>query len=629
MDILIDLIIPTILSIIISVLVLPRTQLNRFHNRFRFGAQQKNGQVTARASRIGALAFFPIFMIAVGVNCLIAMRFDNTETTLPLSDQVAKILQLMTGMSILYIVGGIDDISGTSVKNKITALFAACALLPVSGLWLNNLYGLFGLYVIPSWIGIPLTILLAMYFTATITLTDSIEGMATGQCTIALLIILGLGAYAGARLSIFMSCAALGFTITFFVTNFFRRKKKDVFMGYSGSMPLGYLICFVIMCIYKNKEWVGTGDGLVLAATCTMLLPGFDMMRVLKSRMVDRRDILRPDRNYLFHKLMRIGLDRFSILAVYLGTNLLFVFASGLLMNKQMNITYILLVDILMFILLHLIINMVIDRQAKAINGQEWEKTYGKENWSEETQNQELESLGLQGAAEYILNDVETQKAKIISDATPKMDSIPFIPDGMNALERNIKRIIDCIVAAVLMVVFSPLFLFCYIRIKMDDGGPAIFKQERIGRFGRPFYIYKFRSMRLDAETNGPQLSHASGEEDERLTKAGRFLRAHHLDELPQLLNVFSGQMAFIGYRPERMFYIQQIVENDPRYYMLYQIRPGVTSYATLYNGYTDTMEKMLTRLELDLYYLKHRSWWFDAKILFLTFWHIIGGKKF
>jgi lipopolysaccharide/colanic/teichoic acid biosynthesis glycosyltransferase len=109
----------------------------------------------------------------------------------------------------------------------------------------------------------------------------------------------------------------------------------------------------------------------------------------------------------------------------------------------------------------------------------------------------------------------------------------------------------------------------------------------------------------------------------------GRFLRAHHLDELPQLWNVLRGDMAFIGPRPERQFYIDQIMEYDKRYEYLYQIRPGVTSYATLYNGYTDTMEKMLRRLEYDLYYLQNRSWRFDMKILFYTFCAIVFGKRF
>lgn len=202
-----------------------------------------------------------------------------------------------------------------------------------------------------------------------------------------------------------------------------------------------------------------------------------------------------------------------------------------------------------------------------------------------------------------------------------------FIYDGMNEVERNVKRVFDFLVAFVALVVFSPLFIVCYFAVKHEDGGPAIFKQERIGRFGRPFCIYKFRSMRVDAEKNGPSLY--QHERDTRMTKVGKFLRVHHLDELPQLWNVVKGDMSFIGPRPERKFYIDKIMLHDVRYEFLYQIRPGVTSYATLYNGYTDTMEKMLKRLELDLYYLKNRSWWFDITILFKTFVNLAIGKKF
>ena len=227
------------------------------------------------------------------------------------------------------------------------------------------------------------------------------------------------------------------------------------------------------------------------------------------------------------------------------------------------------------------------------------------------------------------------QQVKVLDEekvATPVSKLVPkdvYIPDGMSAFSRNAKRIFDCVAAFLAIIVFSPLYLICYLLIKREDGGPAIYKQERIGRFGRPFYIYKFRSMRMDAEKMGPQLSHAGGDSDPRLTKVGKFIRSHHLDELPQLYNVFVGDMSFVGPRPERKFYIDQIMEYDKRYVYLYQIRPGVTSPATLYNGYTDTMAKMLSRLEYDLYYLGHRSWWLDISVLFKTFCRIVFGKIF
>lgn len=202
-----------------------------------------------------------------------------------------------------------------------------------------------------------------------------------------------------------------------------------------------------------------------------------------------------------------------------------------------------------------------------------------------------------------------------------------FISDNMTGIERSLKRLSDLFVSMVLIVVFSPAMLLIALVIKLNDGEPVIFRQERIGRFGRPFNILKFRTMRLDAEANGPALF--SGEDDPRLTRVGKFLRMHHLDEMPQLFNVFMGQMSFVGYRPERKVYIDKIVEKDPRYAYLYQIRPGVTSYATLRNGYTDTIEKMLRRLDFDLYYLSHRSFSLDIKVLWDTFTNIAFGKVF
>ena len=171
------------------------------------------------------------------------------------------------------------------------------------------------------------------------------------------------------------------------------------------------------------------------------------------------------------------------------------------------------------------------------------------------------------------------------------------------------------------------------LEYKDDVIGKGILKMENSTlQFDNAFYVAIFDGDRItrkdmDAEKDGPALY--QHDKETRMTKVGKFLREHHLDELPQLWNVVKGEMAFIGPRPERKYYIDQIMEHDKRYVYLYQVRPGVTSYATLYNGYTDTMEKMLRRLDLDLYYLEHRSLWFDAKLLVKTFIFIVFGKKF
>ena len=191
------------------------------------------------------------------------------------------------------------------------------------------------------------------------------------------------------------------------------------------------------------------------------------------------------------------------------------------------------------------------------------------------------------------------------------------------------KRIFDVLLSLGSLVLFAPVMLIIYVLIKTEDpDGDVIYAQERVGLNGKPFKLYKFRSMHMNAEAlNTPQLY--SGEDDPRLTKVGKFIRAHHLDEFPQLWNVLKGDMSFVGPRPERQYYIDQIMQHNPDYVKLYVLRPGLFSYATLYNGYTDTMEKMLKRLDYDLQYLEDYSFWTDIKIIYLTSISIIFGKKF
>lgn len=200
------------------------------------------------------------------------------------------------------------------------------------------------------------------------------------------------------------------------------------------------------------------------------------------------------------------------------------------------------------------------------------------------------------------------------------------VSHGPGGLWAVMKRTVDVVAALVGLLVFSLVFLVCYVLIRREDGGGAIFRQERIGYQGRLFTIYKFRSMTLTAESSGPQLASKG---DKRLTRVGRFLREHHLDELPQLWNVLKGDMSLVGYRPERPYFVEKIMAENADYARLYAMRPGLFSYATLYNGYTDTMEKMLERLRLDLEYMDKWTFWTDIKIIWLTTYSIVTGKKF
>jgi len=196
----------------------------------------------------------------------------------------------------------------------------------------------------------------------------------------------------------------------------------------------------------------------------------------------------------------------------------------------------------------------------------------------------------------------------------------------MRNLQLTVKRGFDILGAAIGIVILFPVFLLIFIIQKLTTNGPVLFRQERIGLNGEPFTIYKFRTMVVNNENEGtPQLAEP---DDDRLTKFGKFLREHHLDELPQLWNVLIGDMSFVGYRPERQYFIQKIMKLRPDYTLLYAIRPGITSMATIKNGYTNTMEKMIRRLDMDLDYLEHVSIVTDLHIIAITLISIVTGRK-
>jgi len=198
---------------------------------------------------------------------------------------------------------------------------------------------------------------------------------------------------------------------------------------------------------------------------------------------------------------------------------------------------------------------------------------------------------------------------------------------GLSAESLIIKRAFDILLSALGCIVTSPIMLITALCIKLYDGGPVFYTQDRLTRDGKVFKVYKFRSMKTDAEKDG--VARLAGEHDDRITPVGRVIRKVRIDELPQLLNILKGDMSIVGPRPERKYYIDKIMKQDARYSLIYQMQPGLTSEATLYNGYTDTMEKMLRRLDMDISYLERRSLWLDTKIIIKTALSIVTGRKF
>ena len=239
---------------------------------------------------------------------------------------------------------------------------------------------------------------------------------------------------------------------------------------------------------------------------------------------------------------------------------------------------------------------------------------------------------------ENILNYLEDIDVfiKIIPDVydilsgTVKMNSILGTPliEVNHKLQTHseflIKKTIDFVLSFFIILIFSPIYIICAILVKLSSEGPIIYKQKRLGQYGKVFNIYKFRSMYLDAEKNGPQLSSKT---DNRVTSWGRIMRKIRLDETPQFFNVLFGDMSFVGPRPEREFFAKQILEKAPHYKHIYKVKPGITSWGMVKFGYAENVDEMLERLKYDILYIENMSLLIDLKIMIHTILIILEGR--
>lgn len=240
---------------------------------------------------------------------------------------------------------------------------------------------------------------------------------------------------------------------------------------------------------------------------------------------------------------------------------------------------------------------------------------------------------------EIILNKLEL--CNVVIKAIPdncdlisgrvKIDSLiaePLIEISHKLLpdwQANLKRLIDIVVSIAVLLIFSPLYIALIIAVKTSSPGPAFYRQVRIGKGGKPFKIIKYRSMVINSELNGPALS--GGDDDPRITKIGRMLRKTRMDELPQFYNVLRGDMSLVGPRPERQFFIDQIVERAPHYVHLHRVRPGITSWGQVKYGYAQNVDEMIERLNYDIIYIENMSLYLDIKILIYTVKTVFLGR--
>lgn len=239
---------------------------------------------------------------------------------------------------------------------------------------------------------------------------------------------------------------------------------------------------------------------------------------------------------------------------------------------------------------------------------------------------------------EHILTKLDNDNltVKVIPDmydilaGSVRMDSIygtPLIQVTRNLMppwQQTAKRITDIVISSLALLLLSPLYLITMLGVKLSSPGPIFYYQERIGKGGKPFNIIKFRSMYVDAEKQGPALS---SDHDPRITPFGRFMRKVRLDEIPQFYNVLIGEMSLVGPRPERQFFIDQIVKKAPHYHHLHKVKPGITSWGMVKYGYAENVDEMIRRMKFDLLYIENMSLMVDLKILIYTVQTVLLGR--
>lgn len=353
-----------VIALVVGTVLLPRILLISYKKKL---FDLPNGRKIHKTPvpRLGGLSFFPAILIAVTLTLGVRYMLSRYGLVSPFDAQ-PELFFIMAGITMLYLVGEADDLVGVGYKTKFLVQIIAACLMVLSGTWLHSLWGLFGVYEIPAWIGMPLTVLIVVYITNAINLIDGVDGLASGLCAISLIVLSGMFVLRGEVVFALIALATLGVIVPFWFYNVFgnERRGHKLFMGDTGSLTLGYILSFLVCTMNAPAYPGGDSSRDFVLALSTLIVPLFDVVRVVAHRLRKHRNPFLPDKNHIHHKLMRTGMRTRWVLVTITAIVLLYIGINAMLL-KVMNVTLVLVVDIVLWIGFHLFINQRIKIYSK------------------------------------------------------------------------------------------------------------------------------------------------------------------------------------------------------------------------------------------------------------------------
>lgn len=358
-----------LLSVLLGMIVIPNILLISYKKRL-FDQPDARKVHTGPVPRLGGVSFFPVilitFFLALGLCHYLGISLEKGYP--PNDVEWYPFLFLSCGGMMLYLVGVSDDLISVSYRYKFIVQIIAALLLTMSGTYLHSLGGMFGIHLLPAWVGIPLTVLVIVYITNAINLIDGIDGLASGLSCIALAVLTTVCLFTGQYAYAMLAAATLGILIPFWFYNVFgnARRGHRLFMGDTGSLMLGYILSFLVIRLSSlPTEATGTIENAwMIVAFSTLIVPLFDVVRVVLHRLRKGRNPFLPDKNHFHHKLLRTGMKVHAVMVTILLVSLFFI-ALNILLIGHINATWILLTDIILWTLMHIGINWSVKKNQK------------------------------------------------------------------------------------------------------------------------------------------------------------------------------------------------------------------------------------------------------------------------